>query len=722
MPNSILPVLLPTSILGGVLSYTAPLPLPPQGTLVRVPLGPRQLIGVVWEADPKAKPVDPAKLRPIIDVLDLPPLAQPLCAFIDWTANYYLMSASAVLRMALSSASALEPAAEQAGYSPVATPPAGLSAKRLALWQSLSGKKGTAATLAKHAGVSAATIKGLASAGALSLEPMPIDLPFANPDADYAVVDLSNDQMAAATVLRRAVSARDSQPHLLEGVTGSGKTEVYFEAIADVIRAGGQALVLLPEIAMTRQWFARFAARFGAAPVEWHSGLTLAQRRRAWREIMFGRAKVIIGARSALFLPFTKLQLIIVDEEHETSFKQQEGVNYHARDMAVVRAKFENASVVLASATPSLETRHNATSGKYAYLKLPNRFGGAQLPQINVIDLKKFPPERRRWIAAPLLQDINATLARGEQALLFLNRRGYAPVTICQKCGDRVTCPQCSAWLVEHRLSGKLQCHHCGFASPIPKNCMSCAAEDSLVPCGPGVERIAEEIKAVVPDAKAIVVTSDTINTREKANALISSVEDGAVNILVGTQLVTKGHHFPNLTCVGIIDADLGLSGGDMRAGERSFQQIVQASGRAGRAQKTGRVWLQTYQPETALMQALAKMDIEGFYASETAARERAGVPPFGRYAALIISGKDKSEVENTARDIAKRAPSVTGIAVLGPAPAPLALLRGLHRARILLHTSKTINMQNYLRRWLGSTQWQKSVRVTIDIDPYNFL
>jgi primosomal protein N' (replication factor Y) (superfamily II helicase) len=714
-------VLLPTSAMG-VLSYLPTDPALPQGTLVRVPFGSRKLVGVIWKPDQHAKPIAAHKLRPIIEQLDLPPLSEELRNFVEWTANYYLMSRGAVLRMVLSSSDALEPPALRTIFKPVLSAPQGLSAKRIALWEKLAGQSGSAAQLAAYVGVSGATLKGLTTAGALSVETIATDTPFSNPVADYAKVYLSADQSAAAFQLCHAVAQKSAQPILLEGVTGSGKTEVYFEAIADVIRSGAQALVLLPEIAMTRQWFTRFAARFGTTPVEWHSGLTQAQRRRAWREIIFGRAQVIVGARSALFLPYSNLRLIVVDEEHETSFKQQEGVNYHARDMAVVRAKIENASIVLASATPSLETRHNAQVRKYVHLKLPSRFGGAQLPNIKVIDLKKNPPERRRWIAQPLFEDIKQTLDRGEQALLFLNRRGYAPVTICQKCGDRVTCPQCTAWMVEHRLSNKLHCHHCGFATNIPKNCFSCHATDSLVPCGPGVERIAEEIKAILPEAKTIIVTSDTINSREKAEKLISNVESGDINILIGTQLVTKGHHFPNLTCVGIIDADLGLSGGDLRAAERTFQQIVQASGRAGRAEKLGRVWLQTYQPETSLMQALAKMDFEGFYATETASRERAGVPPFGRYAALVISGTDKNQVEETARTIAQVAPNITGVAILGPAPAPLALLRGQHRVRLLLHASKTNNVQSILRRWLNNVTWRKSVRITIDVDPYSFL
>jgi primosomal protein N' (replication factor Y) (superfamily II helicase) len=715
-------VLLPIPALGA-LDYLAGDEPPVPGTLVEVPLGPRRVRGIVWDADKvRSKPVAADKLKPIAGVIDCPPMTDALRNLINWVADYYVSPLGAVLRMALPNTIAAEPARTHRHYRSTGVAAGDMTPRRRAALELLQGQQGTVADLAKRAGVSTAIITGLAKAGALEVSAAEIDEQFAVPDPLSATVALTDDQNAAADRLRQDVRDAVSKPTLLEGVTGSGKTEVYFEAIAQVLELGGQVLVLLPEIAMTRQWFTRFRARFGTDPVEWHSDQPQAYRRRAWREIAAGRARVVVGARSALFLPFAHLRLIVVDEEHESSFKQEDGVSYHARDIAVVRAQLEKCAIVLASATPSLESRSNAKSGKYNYLSLPSRFGGAQMPDITLIDLRRDPPPRSRWIAPPLLADLTATLARGEQALLFLNRRGYAPVTLCRTCGERVTCPQCSAWLVEHKLTHKLQCHHCGFATPIPRTCTACAAEDTLVPCGPGVERIAEEIAQVLPDARATLVTSDTIYSPARAAALVESIESGDINVLIGTQLATKGHHFPNLTCVGIIDADLGLNGGDLRAAERTFQQIVQASGRAGRAEKPGRVWVQTWQPDTALMRALQKTDIEGFYTAESAARERTGVPPFGRYAAIIVSGKNQQEVQEVARELGKRAPAQAGIAVLGPAPAPLSLLRGQHRLRLLLHTSRSVNIQSVIREWLGKTRRPNAVRVMVDVDPYSFM
>lgn len=714
-------VLLPVPALGP-LDYAMGDHAMQPGSLVEVPLGPRRLVGVVWEAaDAAAKPVPLAKLKPIAAVLDVPPMGKPLRELIGWVSSYYLSPLGAVLRMALPGAAAA-PVKTQRQYKPSGLLPNTLTARRADALRQLAGRQGSLSELAAWAGVSTGVIKGLFDAGALMALEAVVDCGFPEPDPDFADVRLSAEQATATRLLCAAVRSRTSKPHLLEGVTGSGKTEVYSEAIATALREGGQILVLLPEIAMTRQWFTRFEARFGVEPVAWHSDQTQAYRRRAWREISCGRARVIVGARSGLFLPFSNLQLMVVDEEHESSFKQEEGVSYHARDIAVVRASLEKCAIILASATPSLESRANAESGKYVHLTLPSRFGGAQMPEVRLIDLRHTPPPRGRWLAPLLFEDVARTLARGEQVLLFLNRRGYAPVTLCRACGERVTCPQCSAWLVDHKLTHKLQCHHCGFATPIPRSCAACQATDALVPCGPGVERIAEEIAQTLPEARTVLVTSDSINSPARAAALVDAVESGDVNMLIGTQLATKGHHFPNLTCVGIIDADLGLGGGDLRASERSFQQIVQAAGRAGRAEKPGRVWVQTYQPETALMQALANTDMAGFYASETAARARVGAPPFGRYAAVIVSGPHLSLVQEVAQAMGKSAPAAPGIAVLGPAPAPLAMLRGQHRMRLLVHASRTVTLQTVVRSWLAANSWPAAVRVSVDIDPYSFL
>jgi primosomal protein N' (replication factor Y) (superfamily II helicase) len=693
------------------------------GDVVSVPLGRQTSIGVVWEGESHGVgTVADAKLRAISARLPVPAMATPLRRFIDWVARYYAQPPGAVLRMALSAPQALEAEKTQLVYRAAARAPEDLPPKRRAALAALGNRHGSLADLARQTGLTAATLKGLATSGALVAAADARDAPIAQPNADAMQVDLSPTQHSIADGLVADVQSGSFKPTLLDGITGSGKTEVYFEAVAQVIRSGGQALVLLPEIAMTRQWFDRFAKRFGCAPVEWHSDLSPSQRRRAWRAIAEGRAPVVVGARSALFLPFANLRLIIVDEEHEQSYKQEDGVPYQARDCAVVRARFEQCPVILASATPALETRVNASKGKYAWAKLDSRYGAAHLPTVQMIDLRKEPPPSQHWLSPKLVAALGQTLARGEQGLLFLNRRGYAPLTLCRTCGTRVNCPQCASWLVEHRLTSRLHCHHCGFATPIPKRCVSCNDEDSLVACGPGVERIAEEVAQLLPAARAALVTSDTITSPARAAALLRDVESNAVNLLIGTQLATKGHHFPNLTCVGVVDADLGLGGGDLRGAERSFQQITQASGRAGRADKPGEVYLQSYAPEHPLFAALLAHDRDGFYEAEAANRLRFRAPPFVRYAAIILSGKDKAAVEHHARTLARQAPRGEGIEVFGPAPAPLSLLRGHHRVRLLMHVDGSYSVAALVRDWMARAAASKTVRVQVDIDPYSFL
>ncbi|HET7316716.1 MAG TPA: primosomal protein N', partial [Sphingomicrobium sp.] len=547
------------------------------------------------------------------------------------------------------------------------------------------------------------------------------DKPLACPGPDFAPPKLDADQHSAAKSLSIAIG-NGFDPVLLDGVTGSGKTEVYFEAIAECLRQGKQALVLLPEIALTEPFLKRFEARFGCEPVAWHSDLRSSQRRRAWRGIASGEAKVTVGARSALFLPYPDLGLIIVDEAHEPSFKQEDGVQYHARDTAVMRARFEDIPVVLSTATPPIESRHMVEIGRYRELTLSHRFAGATLPEIRAIDLTQDPPPRGRWLAPTLVDELQANLDAGEQSLLFLNRRGFAPLTLCRHCGHRFQCPNCTAWMVEHRLMHRLACHHCGHVMPPPKACPECGEEDSLVACGPGVERIADEVTELFPDARTAIVTSDTIWSPLRAAEFVGAMEARAIDVVIGTQLVTKGYHFPNLTLVGVVDADLGLQGGDLRAAERSFQQIQQVAGRAGRGEKPGRVLVQTHDPEAPVIAALVSGDSPGFYAAETDARREAAMPPFGRLAAIVVSAEDSAEAEGVARRIGNAAPGVEGMAVFGPAPAPLAMLRGRHRQRLLVHAARALDVQDVIRDWLGKVDWGSKVRVSVDVDPYSFL
>jgi primosomal protein N' (replication factor Y) len=509
---------------------------------------------------------------------------------------------------------------------------------------------------------------------------------------------------------------------LLTGVTGSGKTEVYFEAIAATLRAGRQALVLLPEIALSTQWLARFRNRFGVAPALWHSELTSRTRRDTWRAVAEGEARVLVGARSALFLPFPDLGLIVVDEEHETAFKQEEGVVYHARDMAVVRARLCEAACVLASATPSLESVTNAETGRYAALHLPARHGGADMPDVELVDLRRTPPERGRFLSPPLVEAVSATLARGEQAMLFLNRRGYAPMTLCRACGHRLRCPNCTAWLVEHRAQRRLQCHHCGHVEAPPEACPQCGAAHATVPIGPGVERVLEEAASLWPEARRLVMASDTIPGPAASAAAAQSIQDRAVDLVIGTQIVAKGWHFPHLTLVGVVDADLGLAGGDLRAAERTFQLLHQVAGRAGREEHRGRVLLQSFAPEHQVMQALVSGDLDAFMAAEADARRPGHWPPFGRLAALIVSSEDERAADRAARDLGLAAPGGEGVEVLGPAPAPLAILRGRHRRRLLLKTRRDIAVQPLLHDWLAKVEVAGNVRVQVDVDPVGFL
>jgi len=693
------------------------------GSIVVAPLGPRQLIGAVWEPERlQTEEVGDNRLRPLLHAYDLPPLAAPLRRLIEWTADYYLSPLAAVLRMAMPSTGALEGARSITEYRVTGHIPDRLTPQRAQALDRIGDRMGLVRELAIIGGVSDGVIRGLVKAGAIEAVEVTIDDPYPEPDPAHEPPALEPAQAEAAAELRSAVDAAEFTPYLLDGVTGSGKTEVYFEAIAEAIRNGRQALVLLPEIALTEPFLKRFTARFGCEPVAWHSGLRQSQRRRAWRAIAGGEARVVVGARSALFLPYPKLGLIVVDEAHEASFKQEDGVQYHARDVAVMRAKLEEIPVVLASATPAIESRHMAEIGTYRELKLPDRYGGARLPDMAAIDMIQDPPPRGRWLAGELVRALDENLEAGEQSLLFLNRRGYAPLTLCRHCGYRFQCPNCTAWMVEHRFTRRLACHHCGHVMPTPRACPECKEEDSLVACGPGVERIADEVAALFPEARTAIVTSDTIWSPAKAAEFVARMEAGEIDIVIGTQLVTKGYHFPNLTLVGVVDADLGLSGGDLRAAERSFQQIRQVSGRAGRGDKHGRVLVQTHDPNAPVMQALIAGDAEGFYAAETDARREAAMPPFGRLAAIIVSSEDQAEATETARMIGRAAPSHENMIVLGPAPAPLAMLRGRHRLRLLVHASRAVPVQEIIRDWLGGLRWKNSVRVAVDVDPYSFL
>jgi primosomal protein N' (replication factor Y) len=708
----------------GVLDYRKPegMALEP-GSVVIAPLGPRQILGIVWEAERlNAKEVPDAKLRAVLEVLPVPPLPAQLRRLIEWTADYYCASLSSVARMALASSAALRGGGTTTEYRLTGQEPTRITPQRAAALDALQGEQGSIRELAELSSVSEGVLRGMVGAGILEPVTVDCDRPYPPALPDFAQPKLSDGQQAAADTFVEAVKAERFAPFLLDGVTGSGKTETYFEAMAEALRRGRQVLVLLPEIALTENFLRRFEQRFGVPPLLWHSSLKSSERRRAWRAIVHGEAQVVVGARSALFLPYARLGLVVVDEAHEVSFKQDDGVRYNARDVAVIRARFEAVPVILASATPALESLQLAEAGIYTRIELPDRFGGAKMPDIQIVDLRTEAPERGRWLAPRLVEEMKVRLARGEQSLLFLNRRGYAPLTLCRHCGYRFQCPNCTAWLVEHRFSSRLACHHCGHETPVPEACPDCGTPDCLVACGPGVERIADEVRELLPEARIAVVTSDTLNTREAVGTFVAQAEEGAIDVIVGTQLVTKGYHFPELTLVGVVDADLGLEGGDLRAGERTYQQIAQVAGRAGRGAKPGEVLIQTRHPEASVISALASGDRNAFYDAETEARRDAGAPPFGRWAAIIVSSEDQSEAQVAARAIGGTAPDQPDMLVLGPAPAPMSLLRGRYRYRLLINARRSAELQRYLQEWLGPLQFPQGVRVAIDIDPYSFV
>jgi primosomal protein N' (replication factor Y) len=724
MVKRIVDVLVPVA-LDQAYSYRVPAELDlALGDVVVVPLGARDCHGVVWAENPSPNPRLDNRMKEIAGKVDVPPFRPELRAFVDWMSTYTLIPRGVVLRMTLRMGEHLGPERLRVGVRLVGEPPERVTPARARVLRLLAdGMLRPKGEAAEEAGVSPGVIDGLVDEGTLEVLPLPAQPVAREPDPDYAVPDFMPAQADAAAALRETVAAGGFSVTLVDGVTGSGKTEVYFEAVAETMRRGGQALILMPEIALTGAFLERFASRFGVKPAEWHSEITPRKRQRTWSAVAKGEARVVVGARSALFLPYADLKLIIVDEEHDAAYKQEDAGRYHARDMAVVRARAAQIPVVLASATPSVETEVNARRGRYRRLALPERFGGQAMPLIEPIDLTREGPPPGRFIAPRLAGEVRNALERGEQALLFLNRRGYAPLTLCRACGHRFACPNCDAWLVDHRFRRKLVCHHCGFAMPAPPACPKCGAADSYVACGPGVERVGEEVAQLFPDARTMVLSSDLITSIERMREELKEVAEGRVDIVIGTQLVAKGHHFPKLNLVGIVDADLGLANGDPRAAERTFQLLYQVSGRAGREAGQGVGFLQTHQPNHPVMRALVACDREAFYASEIDARERTGYPPFGRLASLVVSAGDRHTAEAHARKLSACAPHDDAVRLLGPAEAPLALVRGRYRYRLLAKSARGYDLSAYMRDWLaGAPKAKGDLKLEVDIDPVSFL
>lgn len=691
------------------------------GDLVAVPLGPRQITGAVLSV--REVPGLNRPLKPVLRLYDEPRLPPTTLEFVQWAARYAVDAPGMALGIALRGARAAKPKPERVVVV-TGRPPSRRTPAREKVLAEAGGGPLSPTALAARAGVSAGVVKGLIDDGALAIALREVSLAYEPPDLTLPGAVLNDSQAAAAAALKSMLAEGGLQAALLDGVTGSGKTEVYLEAAAAVMAADpeAQVLVLLPEIALTQKVIERFTQRFGAEPGEWHSAVTPPRRRRVWEAVARGQCRIVVGARSALFLPFPNLRLIIVDEEHDGSYKQEDGFVYQGRDLAVARAKIEGAGIILASATPSLETLFNAEAGRYRWLRLRARHGAAVLPEVGLIDMRETPPEQGRWLSPPLVQAMGETLARGEQSLLFLNRRGYAPVVLCKACGERLCSPDSQSWLVEHRYTGRLVCHLTGFSMAKPQACPHCGAKDSLVSIGPGVERVEEEARSLFPEARIAVFSSDTVFGATEARELIERMERGEIDIMVATQAAAKGHNFPGLTLVGVVDADLSLRGGDLRAGERTYQLLAQVAGRAGRAERPGRALLQTWAPEHGVMHALKAQDRDAFVEAEMGEREAAGLPPFGRLASIILTGTNPEALETYAKALAAAVPNAEGLEVYGPADAPLALIRGRRRKRFLVRADRTVDLQAFLATWRARARPPSSVRVTIDVDPYSFL
>lgn len=721
-PTIAVPVLVPMPA-PGPYSYGVPEDMVVEpGSIVQVPLGPRQVIGVVWDKN-DGRPVDPKKLRPITKTFDCPPLREEMRRFIDWVASYTLSPPGLVAKMALRAPAAFDPEPMVEGLRLTEARPERLtSARERVIELAGEGHGWTRSGLAHAAGVSTSVVEGLAKQGVFETVFLPAPPVVAEPDPEYSPARLEGPQRQAASEILEDVRKGRFAVSLIDGVTGSGKTEVYFEAVAETLRQGKQVLILLPEIALTAAFLDRFQDRFGSRPAEWHSDVSPRMRERVWRQAVTGEVRVVAGARSALFLPFDNLGLIIVDEEHDPAYKQEDRVFYNARDMAVVRARIGDFPIVLVSATPSVESQVNGNSGRYNTIHLHTRFGDAAMPDLHLVDMRRHPPERGGFLSPVLLRGIAKTIEKGEQALLFLNRRGYAPLTLCRVCGHRFQCPQCSSWLVEHRFRSQLQCHQCGYSEPTPDHCPECGTFDHLAACGPGVERIAEEVEKHFPEARTIVLSSDLMGVK-RLRLELEAIVKGEADIVIGTQLVAKGHNFPLMTLVGIVDADLGLANGDPRAAERTFQLLSQVTGRAGRTGRKSHGLLQTYQPQHPVMQAIVSGDAEAFYDREIIEREKAMLPPFGRLASIIVSADSRAEAETHARALRASAPQAPGIMLLGPAEAPLALIRGRHRFRLLVHGKRNSDMQSFLRAMITNGPKERgSIHVQTDIDPQSFL
>ena len=708
-----------------LLDYKAPDEGCVTGDFVEVPLQRRKVLGVVWGAG--CVDFDGDRLKKVYRVLDLPPMRQEMRLFLEYVASYNLASLGAVLRLATRVRGLTKvPEMRKFYYLSDVEPASNLTPtqKRVySIFKECDGAKFSLSEIMQSAHVSASVVKGLLRKSFLCEESASRDASFPRLLLDEKTTILSAEQAQAAKKICAAIGRTEYKSFLLKGVTGSGKTEVYIEAIATCLKKGQMALVLMPEIGLTEVFLERIEHHFGVRPAEWHSGVGEAARRRCWKMVAQGRAQLVVGARSALFLPFKNLGLIIVDEEHDGSYKQEEGVRYNARDMAVLRASLAQAQVVLVSATPSLESWNNVQKGKYTLIDLPKRYNAAPLPHLEAIDMRTENLPSGRWISKRLKQAVDVCLEKGEQALLFLNRRGYAPITICRACSHHIACADCDSYLVEHRRLRQFICHQCGATRAFMQICPTCKAKGQLIAIGPGIERLGEEAKRLFPDARLLVMSSDLVASVRSIKDEIAAFARGDADIIIGTQLIAKGYNFPKLTLVGVIDADIGLQNVDLRASERNFQIIQQVCGRAGRAEKPGVGFLQTWQPENGVIKSIISYDIEGFWQAEAVARKIAKAPPFGRFVSIIVSAPILSVAEKFSMKMAQNIAPLRKIdaEIYGPAPAPIMRIRGSYRIRFLIKSALNAPVQNAVQQWLAQFRLSGGVNVVTDIDPQSF-
>ena len=704
------------------------------GSFVRCTVMKRQYIGVIIGVGDSN--LDKSKIKPIIEVCNLGRLSADDIDWIFKMSQWTLMAPGAVLRLIINVPDAFNPPVVEQLYSYNFDTTIKMTESRQRIcdaFQSNDNDSMSVNDIINIAHVGTSVVKNMIKNGVL----IPVDSREKTSETykydyfDTGSVVLNDEQQSAANAIADAMNKNEFSVHLLDGITGSGKTQVYFDSVLRAYNNGKSVLLMMPEIALTAQFMDRFTKRFGAPPVVWHSNLTAARRRNIWRGVAKGDIRIVVGTRSALFLPWQNLGLIVVDEEHDTSYKQEDMGNYHARDMAILRGKIAKFPIVLASATPSFETLHNVALGKYIRLRLMSRFGGAQLPTIETIDMRIERPESYRpdkdstqetqgYLSPTLCDAISENLNQHKQVMLFINRRGFAPIVQCKKCGWVAECPDCSIGLNYHKHLGKLVCHMCGKMSDLPNKCPQCGNDVSMR--GAGLEKIEQEISVKFPNATVALVSSDTIISRESLERVVHKMENGEIDIIIGTQILAKGHHFPNLTLVGVIDADMGLFGTDFRAGEHTFQQLFQVAGRAGRGEFPGRVLLQTYQPEHPVITAICAGNRDEFMESDMQSRRAAKMPPFGQLIAVIVESDKEQVLQKYCKQLSNVAPNLVGGKIMGPIAAQIYQIRNWYRMRFLISGDARANLQPIVRAWLDKIKQPANVRVKIDVNPQNFM